>query len=140
MQEFEYAQPPGAFQKGCAVKDFDHTFYTAGIRSNGSPYYGEIDIPVNIIYFTMPNMMTNGKAANLTAVAITNAIKLTDAHFFNNPDITKYNLANFFENQIRIQLAIFGGSFSTTVEPFPIPSPAPYITSVLGISDPFDCE
>tara|TARA_B110000093_G_C12927625_1_gene392047 strand:+ start:977 stop:1105 length:129 start_codon:yes stop_codon:yes gene_type:complete len=38
------------------------------------------------------------------------------------------------------QLAIVGGTMSTTIEPFPIPSPAPYITSVLGLSNPFDCD
>ncbi|WP_299888920.1 hypothetical protein [uncultured Lacinutrix sp.] len=38
------------------------------------------------------------------------------------------------------QLSLVGGSFSTTVEPFPIPSPAPYLTSVIGIGNPYDCN
>ncbi|WP_346880772.1 hypothetical protein [uncultured Algibacter sp.] len=139
-RSFEYAKPPGALQRGCAVKDFDHTFYTAGVRSNGNSYYGEIDVPVNLLYFTMPTWMTNGRAANLTAVAVTGAIKATDVHFFNNPDISKHRLASFFRDQLKTQMASVGGRFSTTIAPFPIRNPAPYITSILGISNPFDCE
>lgn len=139
-RSFEFAQPAGALQKGCAVENFDHTFYTFGVRSNGSPYYGTIDINTKIIYFTMPNWMTNGKAANLTAQAVTNSIKAADIYFFNNPDITKFKLAEVFNEALRSQLALVGGSFSFTIEPFPVKNPVPYITSVLGISNPYDCE
>ncbi len=139
-RSFEYAKPPGALQRGCAVKDFDHRFYTAGVRPNGNTYAGTIDIPIDRIYFTMPNWMTNGRAANLTAAAVTGAIKATDIHFFENPDITKFRLASFFEKQLKTQMALAGGSFSTSKPPFPIPHPAPYITSILGLSNPFDCE
>lgn len=138
-RSFEYAQPPGALQKGCAVINFNHTFYTAGIRPNGSPYYGDIDIPVNIIYFTMPPWMTNGQAANATAIAVTNAIKEADVYFFDNPDVSQYELADVFRDAISAHLSLVGGAFSTTQEPFPIPSSAPYITSILGLSNPFDC-
>lgn len=139
-RSFEYAQPPGALQKGCAVSDFNHTFYTAGIRPNGSPYIGEIVSNISIIYFTMPTWMTNGQAANLTARAVTNAIKAADLYFFENPDVSRFELGDVFRDALRAQLAIVGGGMSTTIEPFPIPSPAPYITSVLGISNPYDCE
>ncbi|WP_299212896.1 hypothetical protein [uncultured Dokdonia sp.] len=138
-RSFEYAQPPGAPQKGCAVTNFNHTFYTAGVRPNGSPYYGEIDINMNIIYFTMPTFLTNGQAANLTAIAVTEAMKETDLYFFENPDISEFSLDDFFRNRMMFNLALAGGSFSTNIEPFPIPSPAPYITSILGLSNPFDC-
>ncbi|MEW7277510.1 hypothetical protein ABW636_02815 [Aquimarina sp. 2201CG1-2-11] len=126
-------------QKACAVKDFNNNFYTAGIRSNGSPYAGSISVPVDIVYFTMPTWMTNGQASNLTAEAVTAAIKAADIYFFRNPDITEFQLADFFRDAIKVELAIVGGTI-TNVEPFPIPSPAPYITSVLGISNPFDCD
>ena len=139
-RSFEFAQPPGALQKGCAVSDFNHRFYTFGVRPNGSPYYGEIDINLDIIYFTMPTWMTNGQAANTTAVAVTDAIKVTDIYFFENPDVTQQTLADIFRDTIIAQLAIVGGTVNTSVEPFPIPSPAPYITSVLGLSNPFDCN
>lgn len=139
-RSFEYSQPPSALQRGCAVSDFNHTFYTAGIRPNGSPYYGEIDINYPTVYFTAPTWMTNGQAANFTAEVVTNAIKLADLYFFENPDVTEFDLAEIFKDAIRTQLTPVGGTFSTTIEPFPIPSPAPYITSVLGISDPYDCN
>ena len=139
-RSFEYAQPPGATKLGCAVVDFDHTFYTAGIRSNGSPYYGEIDIETPKAFFTMPTWMRPGVAANNTAKAITIAIKATDIYFFENPDITEGELATFFNNAIRTQLAVFGGTYSTSIEPHPIPSPAPYLKSVLGIGHPYDCD
>ncbi len=139
-RSFEYALPPGALQRGCAVKNFDHRFYTAGIRPNGSPYFGTIEVPVDTIYFAMPNWMTNGQAANNTAVAVTAAIKIADVYFFNNPDASEFTVADVFRDALKAELTIVGGSFSLTVEPFPIPSPAPYITSVLGISNPFDCD
>ncbi len=126
-RSFEYAKPPGALQRGCAVKDFNHTFYTAGIRSNGSPYLGDIYVPMDIGYFTMPNWMTNGQAANVTAAAVNEALKATDIYFYRNPDVSKFDLADFFQNMIKAELKIVGGSFSLTIEPFPIPSPAPYI-------------
>ena len=138
-RSFEYAQPPGALQKGCAVTDFNHTFYTAGVRPNGSPYYGEIDSNIDIIYFTTPTFLTNGQAANLTAIAVTDAIKETDLYFFENPDISQFDLGDFFRDRLIANMALIGGTVSTSVEPFSIPSPAPYITSILGLSNPFDC-
>ncbi|MFC4636667.1 hypothetical protein ACFO3O_22370, partial [Dokdonia ponticola] len=137
-RSFEYAQPPGAPQKGCAVTNFNHTFYTAGVRPDGSPYYGELDSNIDIIYFTMPTWMTNGQAANLTADAVTNAIMATDLQFFADPDISEIGLGNFFRDALIFQMSILGGSVSTNIEPFPIPSPAPYITSLFGAKT--DCN
>ena len=87
----------------------------------------------------MPTFLTNGQAANLTAIAVTEAMKETDLYFFENPDISEFSLDDFFRNRMMFNLALAGGSFSTNIEPFPIPSPAPYITSILGLSNPFDC-
>lgn len=139
-RSFEYAQPPGALQKGCAVTNFNHTFYTAGISSDGSPYYDEIESIVDIAYFTMPVGMTNGRAANLTAIAVTTAIKATDLYYAENPRISKFTLGEYFKNRINQSLSAVGGSVNTTSPPFNIPSPAPYITSILGLSTPYDCE
>ncbi|NJM80800.1 MAG: hypothetical protein HC854_16500 [Flavobacterium sp.] len=36
-RSFEYAQPPGATRKGCAVTNFNHTFYTAGFFFKWKP-------------------------------------------------------------------------------------------------------
>jgi len=88
----------------------------------------------------MPTWMTNGQAANATAVAVTAAIKAMDVYFFLNPDTSENSLGYFFRDALIAEMSIIGGTISTTQEPFPIPSPAPYITSVLGISTPFDCE
>ncbi len=139
-RSFEFAQPPGALQKGCAVQNFNHTFYTGGFNSSGFPYYGEIESNIPVVYFTMPNWMTNSQAANLTAKAVTAAIKATDLFFFENPYASEYTVGNFFRNSLISGLAAYGGTISTTVEPFPISNPAPYINSVLGVSgDPYDC-
>jgi hypothetical protein len=137
-RSFEYAQPPGALKKGCAVTDFNHTFYAFGINSQGFPYWGDIDSTIPIIYFTMPNWMTNGQAANVTAVAVTNAIRATDLYFWANAYDSEYEVGDFFKDALRSQLALVGGSVSTTNEPFPIPSPAPYLTSLFGAST--DCN
>ena len=139
-RSFEFAQPLGALQKGCAVKNFNHTFYTAGVRPNGSPYVGSIDSNVDVAYFTMPAGMTNARAANLTARAVTAATEATDLYFFENPDISEYSLGQFFKNRINQALRLVGGSISTSTPPFPIRNPAPYITSVFGVSNAFDCE
>mgnify|MGYP000854727646 CR=1 FL=1 len=134
---FEFAQPPGALQKGCAVSDFNHTFYVAGVRPNGSPYYGDVSVNLSTAYFTMPTSMTNGQAANLTAVAVTNAIRLTDVFYFENPDATSSQVQNSFNTNLTQQLGINGGTISG-VEPFQIPNPAPYLTSFFGATT--DCN
>ncbi|WP_418639610.1 hypothetical protein [Winogradskyella sp.] len=139
-RSFEFAKPPGALQRGCATSDFNHTFFTWGVRSNGSQYYGEIDVNIPLIYFTMPNWMTNGQAANATAIAVTKAIKDADIYFYNNPDASAYLVSDAFKNALITNLSLFGGSYSRTFEPFPILSPTPYITSVVGLSNPIDCE
>ena len=46
----------------------------------------------------------------------------------------------FFYEAMRIELGLVGGNFSLTNEPFSIPSPAPYLTAVIGINNPFDCD
>ena len=135
-RSFEFAKPPGSLVRACAVKDMDLTFYTAGIRSNGSPYYGEIDINTSLIHFIAPNWMTNSQAANATALAVTTAIQETDLHFLNNPDISQQNLANFFNSALVTNMASIGGAVSP-IAPFPIPSPAPYVSSFFGAST--DC-
>ena len=139
-RSFEFAQPPGASVKGCAVTNFNHTFYTVGVFPGGIPYYGEIDSTVPIAYFTMPSWMTNGRAANLTAKAVTAAIKATDLYYEANPTVSETTLGIFFKNSLTSYLAAVGGSVNTTSPPFPIPSPAPYITSIIGVSNPYDCE
>jgi len=136
-RSFEYAQPPGAIQKGCAVTDFNHTFYVAGISPNGSPYYGEVSVDMPIAYFTMPSWMTNSQAANLTASAVTNATRLTDAYYLENPFAEPFEIQNYFNNRLIQQLGIYNGTISGFQEPFPIPSPAPYLTSFFGAST--DC-
>jgi hypothetical protein len=136
-RSFEYAQPPGSLQKGCGVTDFDHTFYVYGNRPNGSPYYGEIDVNASLVYFTMPTFLTNGQAANLTAVAVTNAVRLTDLYYHENPDSTASQIQSYFNNNLSQQIGLVGGTISG-VAPFPIPSPAPYLTSFFGAST--DCN
>ena len=139
-RSFEFAQPPGATKKGCAVINFNHTFYTAGIFPSGSPYFGEIDSVVPIAFFTMPSWMTNGRAANLTAKAVTFAIKATDLYYAANPTVSEVVLGQYFSNRLTYFLNAVGGTVSTSTPPFTIPSPAPYITSLIGLSNPYDCE
>ena len=81
--------------------------------------------------------MTNGLAANHTAEAVTNAIRLTDIFYFENPDATPSQVQNSFNTNLTQQLGIYGGTISG-VEPFPIPSPAPYLTSFFGAKT--DCN
>lgn len=100
------------------------------MRPNGSPYYGEIDSIIPIIYFTGPNSMTNGRSANLTAVAVTLAIRATDIYYGANPDISATMLGYFFRDALIAEMAAFGGSVSTTKEPFPISKPVPDTSQV----------
>ncbi|MGB1307899.1 MAG: hypothetical protein ACPG6B_03245 [Oceanihabitans sp.] len=82
--------------------------------------------------------MPNGQAANITAEVVTNAIKGTDLYFFTNPYELESEVGAFFRDLLISQMAIVGGTVNTTQEPFPIPSPAPYITSLLGAAT--DCN
>lgn len=79
----------------------------------------------------MPNWMTNGQAATNTAIAISNAFKSTQNWFGSNPDANEIQIGKFLDASINIQMAIFGGSMTYT-EPFKIPSPAPYVTSLIS--------
>jgi hypothetical protein len=135
-RSFEFHQPPGALQRGCGVTNMNLTFYTLGIRPDGSPYYGEIDINTSLIYFTAPTWMTNSQAANVTASAVTNAIDLTRLYFYENPDISEQNLANFFNTNLVSQMAQIGGTASP-IAPFPISNPAPFISNFFGAAT--DC-
>ena len=136
-RSFEFARPPGALQKACAVKDFRHTFYSAGVTQGGGIVVSEIDSNFPLIYFTMPSWMSNGQAANNTAKAITRAVKATDLYYANNPKVSKFVLGDKFIEYIQFSLKLYGGKM-TQKAPFNIPSPAPYITSLLGAKT--DCN
>jgi len=137
-RSFEYAQPPGALQKACAVTDFGNNFYYGFVRADGSWEAGYFPTNIPLIYFTMPPFMTNGQAANLTAEAITAAILLTDAYVFENADgLTEQQVRSEFTNNIRNAMLAIGGGMTSTA-PFTIPSPAPYTTSFFGAAT--DCN
>jgi len=136
-RSFEYAQPPGALLKGCGVTDFDHRFYSGEMGADGSASGGYVESHFELVYFTMPPVMTNGQAANLTAIAVTAAITATDLYFFNNPDASAEDVGQEFINNIQTFMAVNGGQMVPNA-PFNIPSPAPYLTSFFGAST--DCN
>lgn len=55
---------------------------------------------VPIAYFTMPSGITNGHTANLTAIAVTGAIKATNIYYVENPTITDIALGQYFKNRL----------------------------------------
>ena len=137
-RSFEYAQPPGASMKACGVENLGNNFYFAYIDNNGSPVVGFFDSNFPLIYFTMPPGMTNGRAANLTARAVTNATRITDTYVIANAaDLTEADVRNYFETTIRTAMSFFGGDITQT-PPFTIPSPALYMTSFFGAKT--DCD
>ena len=83
--------------------------------------------------------MTNGQAANLTAIALTNAIRTTDAYVFANAgdDLFDEDVKYEFETNIENEMGLIGGS-KTFTAPFIIPSPAPYLSSFFGAKT--DCN
>ncbi|NJM80799.1 MAG: hypothetical protein HC854_16495 [Flavobacterium sp.] len=48
----------------------------------------------------MPSWMTNGHAANLTAIAVTDAIKATDLYYAENPRATAIAIEQYFKNRL----------------------------------------
>lgn len=63
----------------------------------------------------MPNFMTNGQAANLTAEAVTAAIRLTGAYVFGNAsEISEEDVKNRFVENINATMLLVGGSIRTT--------------------------
>lgn len=137
-RSFEYAQAPGEFQKACAVKNFGNNFYYGFFRSDGSWQVGYFPTNIPLIYFTMPSYMSNGQASNLTAEAVTAAIRATDAYVFANADgLTEQEVRDQFTLNIRNAMNLVGGSMAKTA-PFVIPSPAPYLTSLFGAKT--DCN
>ena len=131
-RSFEFAQPPGAFQKGCAVTNLANNFYFGFMRSDGSWEIGYFESNFPLIYFTMPPWMTNGQAANFTALAVTAAVLATDAYVLANAsDLSEQDVKDQFEKNIKTAMSTYGGSITHTA-PFTIPSPAPYLTNLLG--------
>lgn len=133
-RSFEYSQPPNSLQKGAAVLNFNHTF--VALTPTGDRRY--VDSTVPIAYFTAPPLMTNSRAANLTAIAVNAAIKATDIYYATNPYASEFSVGDFFKSSLQRSMGLFGGSVSTT-SPFAIRSPAPYITYILGVGNPIDC-
>ncbi|WP_194851409.1 hypothetical protein [Nonlabens antarcticus] len=76
--------------------------------------------------------------SDTTAISATTAIKLTDIYFATNPDVTDIALGQFFKQQITNSLRSVGGSINKNRPPFPIRNPAPYITRIIGLSDPYN--
>ena len=79
----------------------------------------------------MPGYVTNGRAATLTAEALELAIDNTELWYQQNPNATQFSLGEYWKNQINLQMNRIGGAFST-IAPFTISYPAPYITSFWG--------
>lgn len=136
-RSFEYAQPPGALQKACAVSDFTNRFYGAYAEANGSAGAGYVESHWDTAYFTMPPGMTNGQAANLTAEAITQAVHATDVWFIANASETQYAVGQEFIQNIQSFMGTVGGQM-VVEPPFNIPSPAPYLTHMGGATT--DCN
>ena len=134
---FEYAMPAGTTRRAAAVKGFGGTFYGIRVFPDGSFVYNEIDISYETIFFIMPSWMTNSQAANNTALAVTAAMRATDAFIGANPRATEARLGRFFEDSLRTSLLVFGGSFQLTA-PFTIRSPAQYLTNFGGTAK-IDC-
>lgn len=132
---FEYAMPPGQFKRACAVKNFNHKFYSFGMSPSGSLDEREIESYVDTIYFTMPAWKTNGMSANHTAVAVTTAIRATDIYYATHFNATASEVGDFFYDSITTALAIYGG---TVTAPFFINSPAPYLRTLFNAKT--DCN
>lgn len=129
-RSFEYAQPPGALLKACAVTGLWNTFYAYGTQNGKAGVY-EAFVGYPLVYFTAPPSMTNGYAANRTAKAVTEAFRRTDVWFAANPSATKEQVGKKLSSYILNEMGKFGGSM-TQIPPFSIPSPAPYLSSLVG--------
>ncbi len=131
-RSFEYAQPPGALQKACAVINFGNNFYYGFFRSDGFWETGYFPTNFPLIHFTMPPFMTNGQAANLTALAVTSATLATDVYVLANAaDISEQDVIDQFKINLSTSMGVYGGTIQKTA-PFAIPSPVPYLTSLFG--------
>lgn len=127
---FEYAKPPNINIRACAVTNLTETFYAYG-ELDGE--VGTIAATVNydLVFFVMPTWMTNGQAATSTAVAVNNALNLTKDWFLINSDASESEIITYLDFMLIEQMALFAGT-KTDIPPFTIPSPAPYVTSLLS--------
>jgi len=127
---FEYAKPPNINIRACAVTNLTETFYAYG-RLNGQ--VGTITATVNysLVFFVMPTWMTNGQAATSTAIAVNNALNLTKNWFLINYEASESEIITYLDFMLIEQMALFAGT-KTDFPPFTIPSPAPYVTSLLS--------
>ncbi len=128
---FEYAQPAGESVKACAVTNLGDSFWASVLNPDGSWGLYNIEVNYPIIYFTMPNWMTNGQAATLTAIAVNESFNDVSTWFQGNPTANEYELGLQLDLILQTRMIAIGGTW-TIIPPFNIPSPAPYVTSIWG--------
>lgn len=127
---FEYANGLNGLVKSAAVRNIHNTFSTfRGSGTNTEIRYANIQLPV--MYFNLPPILNNGSAATLSALALGDAIDLTDDYLDANPYISLYELELVFKQNINQLMNTIGGTAST-VESFSILNPSEYIVSLFS--------
>lgn len=125
---FEYASGLGGSIKGAAVSDI-HNFFLAILVTSDGPGLHYIDANLPTMYFTVPSSFLNGVAATESAIALDDAIDVTEDWFLTNPEANPFTLIDVWKNTINSEMNTFGG-MASPVPPFDIPNPAPYVISL----------
>ncbi len=123
---FEYSNVGNI--KGAKVLGLNNTFvaYETVNPTTTNVIVNTITYPS--LFFTMPSPWTNGRSATLTAQAVGNAADATQRWFESHPNASVHLLQQVFMNNLRAQMAAYGGTVSTR-DAFTVRSPAPYTTS-----------
>ena len=127
---FEYLNGQNGLVKSAAVANINNLFTT--YRGSGfNVEYRGVNIALPIIYFNMPPVWTNGAAATASALALGEAIDLTDDYLDANPYVNLFELEQIFIQNINSSMNSIGGTASR-VPSFEIPNLSNYTTSLIS--------
>jgi hypothetical protein len=131
-KSFSYSAPPGALFRAAKVDNFVNRFYGAYLNSDLNFGVGFYESSWESIYFVMPLSVTNGEAANLSATAVTNAIREMDSYVVTFPQESEFEYKQKFENYLTYHMGLVGGSWQNIPPPFPIPTGEEYEMNFFG--------
>ena len=121
---WEYAQKGSI--KGASVTGMRNVFFAYEVQSKGVATK-TIIVNFPVLYFTMPQWMTNGHAATATAIAMEKAEKTVKEYFDKYPGSSEVKIENMYWEECRNEMKKIGGTVST-INSYGLRNPAPYRT------------
>lgn len=128
---FEFANGLNNAIKGAQTIGVNNTFVAYETVNPNTTNIVVKNILYPTLFFTMPAGWTNGRAATLTAQALSSSIDITEKWFYANPSATDAELQDIWMKNMKLQMGYKGGSVGT-ISLFSVRSPSPYKKRFFG--------